>query len=58
MSSCTHISDPFPLLVDTPHLTDAVPIAGRVLEKESQFENCLGAPAEKTKVKLEIVYIF
>ena len=34
----THISDPFPLLVDTPHLTNAVPIAGRVLKKESQFE--------------------
>ena len=33
----THISDPFPLLVDAPHLTDAVPIAGRVLKEESQL---------------------
>ena len=34
----THISDPFPLLVDAPHLTNAVPIAGSVLKKkENQF---------------------
>ena len=58
----THISDPFSLLVDTPHLTNAVPIAGRVLKKrESQFENCLdclGVRAEKRQSIWKIVQIF